>query len=150
MAVCCATTSLYYPQPGLSFSGKYSCHGMWLVLSVQRELSTCERQEMPCTWEPCKPEQPAKGTGAARQENLPAPAPSCRYLHQDQCLPAAVSRIFLLCKRPACSYARQQLLHRLIAAPEPNPHSSTVLCSIFCGLVTLSYPLRTESPQGLG
>ena len=152
MATCCTTTSLYYPQPGCCFSGKYSCHGMWLVLSAQKELSTWGRQELPCTWEPCKPEQPAKGTGAA---NAGEPPSSCSFLTPagtciSRCLQAPVSSIFLLCKGPACSHARQQLLLRPTAAPKPNPCSSTVPCTVFCGLVVLSYALRTESPQVLG
>ena len=95
----------------------------------------------------------SKGHGSCKcgrtSQLLLLPDPS-RYLHQGQCLQAAVSSIFLLCKGPACSHARQQLLLRPTAAPKPNPRSSTVPCTVFCGLVVLSYALRTESPQVLG
>lgn len=78
---------------------------------------------------------------------LPEPT---RHLCQHQCFQAAVSSIFLLWKCPACSQSRQQLLLRPTAAPKPNPHSSSAPCIIFCGLVILFYPLRTESHQVLG
>lgn len=127
---------LVWPMAKLLLLDKYSHHGMWLVVSAQRELSTWGRQELPCTWEPCKPEQPAKGTGAANAGELPrscsflTPAGTCTRVNTFKQLSAVSSfcarvHLTVIQGNNSCSDPQQFLSHTLVQALFLVPYSVT-------------------------
>lgn len=81
-------------------------------------------------------------------ENLPAP-PSSWPRQAESMLPSSCKQ-HLPSVEVSSLQSKQQLLLRPTTAPEPNLPSSSASCILFCGLIILFYPSRTESHQVSG